>query len=493
MKPAMRHFLDVDDLDAGRARSTSSTSAELPSPPPVLAGRGVALLFEKPSPRTRNSTEMAVVQLGGHPVTLRGDEVGLDTRETAEDVARMLAGYHAVIGARVFAPRAARADGGGGDGAGGQPPVRRRPPVPGPGRPAHPPPALRPARGAHRGLRRRLQQRVPVARWRRALVGMASDARRVGHAPPATSRRRSARPTGAVAIGTDPRRRWRAPTPSTPTCGRRWARRTRPRRRRRGLRRLHRRRRADGRRRARTPSSSTACPPTAARRSRPTVIDGPRVAVWQQAANRMHAAAGPAGLPAARGDGMHGGRKPPAPAPHRPAARASTRSPARPSSSSCSRPTASSPPRPPCRATSRSSARQGAGRRRRDGLRHPRAAKERVAPEDHLRRVLGEWVVEVAHSGNLVVLRTPPGSAHVVGSALDRAGPARRPRHRRRRRHAPRRRDRAGRRCRGRPVRLSALAGPVEHTTREEELRPWPSVWCSPTAGGSTPPSPSGG
>lgn len=52
----------------------------------------------------------------------------------------------------------------------------------------------------------------------------------------------------------------------------------------------------------------------------------------------------------------------------------------------------------------------------------PEHAKERIAPEDHLRRVLGEWVVEVAHSANLVVLRTPPGSAHVVGSALDRAG-----------------------------------------------------------------------
>jgi len=45
-----------------------------------------------------------------------------------------------------------------------------------------------------------------------------------------------------------------------------------------------------------------------------------------------------------------------------------------------------------------------------------------VAPEDHLRRTLGEWVVEVAHSANLVVLRTPPGCAHVVGSALDRSG-----------------------------------------------------------------------
>ena len=51
----------------------------------------------------------------------------------------------------------------------------------------------------------------------------------------------------------------------------------------------------------------------------------------------------------------------------------------------------------------------------------PELPKEQRAPEEHLKRVLGEWVVEVAHSANLVVLRTPPGSAHVVGSALDRA------------------------------------------------------------------------
>jgi len=48
--------------------------------------------------------------------------------------------------------------------------------------------------------------------------------------------------------------------------------------------------------------------------------------------------------------------------------------------------------------------------------------EERPAPEEQLKRVFSEWVVEVAHSGNLVVLRTPPGSAHVVGSAIDRAG-----------------------------------------------------------------------
>jgi len=52
----------------------------------------------------------------------------------------------------------------------------------------------------------------------------------------------------------------------------------------------------------------------------------------------------------------------------------------------------------------------------------PEHAKDSAAPDDHLRRVMGEFVVDVAHSANLVVLRTPPGSAHVVASALDRAG-----------------------------------------------------------------------
>ncbi len=52
----------------------------------------------------------------------------------------------------------------------------------------------------------------------------------------------------------------------------------------------------------------------------------------------------------------------------------------------------------------------------------PEYSKETAAPDDHLRRVMGDFVVEVAHSANLVVLRTPPGSAHVIASALDRAG-----------------------------------------------------------------------
>lgn len=51
----------------------------------------------------------------------------------------------------------------------------------------------------------------------------------------------------------------------------------------------------------------------------------------------------------------------------------------------------------------------------------PELPTNQRAPEDHLRRVFSDWVVEVAHSGNLVILRTPPGSAHVVASALDRS------------------------------------------------------------------------
>jgi transcriptional regulator of arginine metabolism len=52
----------------------------------------------------------------------------------------------------------------------------------------------------------------------------------------------------------------------------------------------------------------------------------------------------------------------------------------------------------------------------------PALPSQQIAPEDHLRRVLGEWVVELGVASNIVLLRTPPGCAHVVGSALDRSG-----------------------------------------------------------------------
>ena len=93
-----RHFLDVDDLSCEELDSVLSMAA-LPvvEAPQVLAGRGAALVFEKPSARTRSSTELAVVALGGHPVYIQGTEVGIDQRESAEDLARTLACYHAVL------------------------------------------------------------------------------------------------------------------------------------------------------------------------------------------------------------------------------------------------------------------------------------------------------------------------------------------------------------------------------------------------------------
>jgi len=99
-------FLEVDDLDPARLAALLDRAAawklDAASVPPVLQGQGVALLFEKPSARTRTSTEMAVFTLGGHPVYIRPEEVGIGTRESVEDVARTLASYCTILAARVF-------------------------------------------------------------------------------------------------------------------------------------------------------------------------------------------------------------------------------------------------------------------------------------------------------------------------------------------------------------------------------------------------------
>lgn len=97
----MRHLLEIDDLSVDELHRVLALAAD-PAPPQVLAGKGMALVFEKPSARTRNSMEMAVFQLGGHPVYIQAAEVGMDARESVEDIARTLASYHACIGARVF-------------------------------------------------------------------------------------------------------------------------------------------------------------------------------------------------------------------------------------------------------------------------------------------------------------------------------------------------------------------------------------------------------
>ncbi len=97
----MRHFLEIDDLTTAELEDVLARSAASDLEP-GLTGKGVALVFEKPSARTRNSCEMAVFQLGAHGVYIQGSELGFDVRETVEDIARTLAGYYEIVCARVF-------------------------------------------------------------------------------------------------------------------------------------------------------------------------------------------------------------------------------------------------------------------------------------------------------------------------------------------------------------------------------------------------------
>lgn len=98
-----RHLLDIDNYTVDDIRRV----VELAAMPLDELGlryqrKGVACFFEKPSARTRNSTEVAVIQMGGHPVYIGPSELGIDTRESAEDVIRTLACYHDAFCGRVY-------------------------------------------------------------------------------------------------------------------------------------------------------------------------------------------------------------------------------------------------------------------------------------------------------------------------------------------------------------------------------------------------------
>ncbi len=98
-------FLSVADLSPAQLKRVLSRASDLRKgkpAPQVLKGKSVALLFQKPSLRTKLSFDLAVHQLGGHPVYTSPDEVGLGKREPVEDVARVLSRYVDCIVARVF-------------------------------------------------------------------------------------------------------------------------------------------------------------------------------------------------------------------------------------------------------------------------------------------------------------------------------------------------------------------------------------------------------
>jgi ornithine carbamoyltransferase len=98
-----RNVLQVDDLSCEDLEEVLALAAEPPEKmTTALSGLGAAIVLEKPSLRTRVSTGLAVAQLGAHASVVQGAEVAIGERESPEDVARTLAGYCAVICARVI-------------------------------------------------------------------------------------------------------------------------------------------------------------------------------------------------------------------------------------------------------------------------------------------------------------------------------------------------------------------------------------------------------
>lgn len=101
-----RDLLSVDDLSPSELGSVLDLAAKAKAQPgdyaERLAGRAVAMIFEKPSTRTRVSFEMAVASAGGHPVPLSSTELQLGRGETIEDTGRVLSRYVDAIVLRTF-------------------------------------------------------------------------------------------------------------------------------------------------------------------------------------------------------------------------------------------------------------------------------------------------------------------------------------------------------------------------------------------------------
>ena len=98
MSAPVRHFLDIDELDPGTLRSILDQASELKSlgpkdRQPRLAGKTLAMIFDKPSTRTRVSFEVAIKALGGDAVVLNSKEMQLGRGETIGDTARVLSRY----------------------------------------------------------------------------------------------------------------------------------------------------------------------------------------------------------------------------------------------------------------------------------------------------------------------------------------------------------------------------------------------------------------
>ena len=264
------------ELKAGRASGEGADA---------LAGRSVALIFEKPSTRTRVSFEVGVAELGGTPLVLRGDELQLARGESVADTARVLSRYvHAIVDPG----RLARGGRGAGRRGASVPVINALTPH------HHPCQALADLHDAARALRRlwracklayvgdgnnvarslahrsaRIGRRRGEGRLARRATGSSRGSARARHRRPARGRRRRRRGLHRR-LGEHGRRGRRGAPPRRP--------RALP-----GQRRAARARASDER------SSCTAFPPIPGEEITEDVLYGERSAVWDQAENRLHA------------------------------------------------------------------------------------------------------------------------------------------------------------------------------------------------------------
>ena len=280
-----RHFLTGEELSREELRALLDRALELKAAPrssDALAGRAVALLFDRPSTRTRLSFEVGIVELGGHPVVLRPGEMQLSRGESARDTARILA--RNVTGGRCAHGPGRRPGRAGRGGRGGRLQHADCGPssLPGAGRPHDPARGVRRARRAAASptsatattSRARWRSWAPAPAWRSSCA--APEGFQLEPVTPgATARRRPARGgEGAHAVytdvwvsmgdeqGADERRARAGPLP---------------------------RRRRAARRAAPAPSRCTACPAHPGEEITAEVLYGPRQRIWDQAENRRHA------------------------------------------------------------------------------------------------------------------------------------------------------------------------------------------------------------
>ena len=229
----MNHFLSIRDLDAAAVPRLFRLAAELKGQGKSrdgqarLRGRTLALIFEKPSLRTRVTFEVAMVHLGGAAVYLGAQEIGLGQRESAPDVARNLSRWVDAVAARVFAHQTVEE-------------LARHASIPvinALSDEEHPCQALA-------DFFTLWERGLDLARLRLAWIGDGNNvchsvlrlaslvgtavavATPPGFEPDPADRRGVPRATAAASPSPPTRaRRWRAPTSSTPTCGSAWGRR----------------------------------------------------------------------------------------------------------------------------------------------------------------------------------------------------------------------------------------------------------------------------